>query len=202
MKMVFASSNVGKINEIKNLLKPFHLDVIPQSDLNVEDADETGLTFIENALIKARHAAEVTGLPSLADDSGLIVHALNGAPGIYSARYAGKNAGSHQNIEKLLLALESIPDEQRTAAFYCVLVFLSSADDPTPLICEGIWQGHILKMPHGENGFGYDPVFYDTQQKCSAAQLPMEIKNRISHRGQALQLLLKKLSEKLCLHSQ
>lgn len=202
MKIVFASSNQGKIHELDTLLKDMDLQCVPQATLGVEDIEETGLTFVENALLKARHAAKVTGMPALADDSGLIVDALNGAPGIYSARYAGKNATAQLNNEKLLTALKEIPKEHRTAAFCCVLVFVLSADDPRPLICEGIWRGIVLEHPKGENGFGYDPVFYDAHYAKSAAELPLNIKNTISHRGQALQLLLKKLPEKLCLHSQ
>jgi XTP/dITP diphosphohydrolase len=202
MKAVFASNNLGKINEIHALTKSLDLELIPQSELGVSEIEETGLTFIENALLKARHASALTQLPALADDSGLIVRALQGAPGIYSARYAGENANSKKNIEKLLSRLEGIPDNERSAAFYCVLVFITHANDPTPLICEGLWHGTLLTAPTGDKGFGYDPVFYDTNNKCSAAQLPSETKNRISHRGQALQLLIKKLPEKLCLHSQ
>jgi XTP/dITP diphosphohydrolase len=202
MKIIFASSNAGKINEVQTLLARFNLKLIPQTEYQVTDADETGLTFVENALIKARHAAQVTGLPAIADDSGLIVHALNGAPGIYSARYAGLPCNSKHNIDKLLKELKDIPEPDRLAEFYCVLVFLSHADDPTPLICEGRWQGRILNQPTGNQGFGYDPVFYDDNEKCSAAELALDRKNHISHRGQALQLLLKNLPEKLCLHSQ
>lgn len=202
MKTVFASSNAGKIKEIQELLKNLNLDFIPQSELGVEDIEETGLTFIENALLKARHASTITGLPAMADDSGLIVNALHGAPGIYSARYAGEPSNSKNNITKLLSELKNIKDAERTAAFYCVLVYLTHPEDPTPLVCEGIWHGKILTTPTGSEGFGYDPIFYDPNTQCSAAQLPPHIKNSISHRGQALQLLLKKLPEKLCLHSQ
>lgn len=202
MKIVFASNNQGKIHEMQTLFAGLDLQLIKQSELGVDEVEETGLTFVENALLKARHAAKITGLPAIADDSGLIVNVLNGAPGIYSARYAGKNASSQHNIEKLLHELQQIPEEKRVAAFYCVLVFLNHPDDPTPLICDGTWHGRILTAPSGEKGFGYDPVFYDLQSRCAAAELPIEIKNRISHRGQALQSLLKKLPDKLCLHSQ
>jgi XTP/dITP diphosphohydrolase len=202
MKTIFASNNTGKIQEVQALLKDFHLELIPQSTLGVEEIEETGLTFVENALLKARHAAKVTGLPAIADDSGLIVSALNGAPGIYSARYAGEPSHAKNNIQKLLTELRDTPLQERTAAFYCILVYLAHPEDPTPLICEGLWTGSILTEPTGEKGFGYDPIFFDAENQCSAAELPPEIKNRISHRGQALQLLLKKLPDKLCLHSQ
>jgi len=192
MKIVFASSNAGKIRELQALL-PFN--IIPQKDLHVTDVAETGLTFVENAILKARHACQTTGLSAIADDSGLEVPSLNGAPGIYSARYAGDEANSQDNIKKLLADMAHIPDENRVAAFHCVLIFLRHAKDPTPLICQGIWHGTILKIPSGDQGFGYDPVFYDPVQQCSAAQLSLEIKNKISHRGQALQLLIKKLLE-------
>lgn len=197
MKVVFASSNAGKIKELNALLKEFDLNIIPQTELNVSDIPETGLTFVENALIKARHACRETGLPAIADDSGLEVLALNGRPGIYSARYAGEKASSQDNIHKLLDELKNVSTENRTARFHCVLVYLSHAEDPTPLICHGSWQGMILKTPRGEKGFGYDPVFFDPEQDCSAAELPLEIKNKISHRGKALHLLMSQLPEKL-----
>lgn len=202
MKIVFASNNAGKIRELGAMFKPLNLEFVPQTELGVEEIEETGLTFVENAILKARHAAQQTGLPAIADDSGLIVSALNGAPGIYSARYAGQPSNAKKNIEKLLFEMRNISDENRHAAFYCVLVLFTSPQDPTPLICEGTWSGKILLSPTGEQGFGYDPVFFDPKNQCSAAELPLEIKNRISHRGQALQLLLKQLPEKLCLHSQ
>lgn len=195
-KVVFASSNVGKIRELTELLKDKHIQIIPQSDLGVNDIEETGLTFVENALIKARHAATLTGLPAIADDSGLAVSALHGAPGIYSARYAGRKATSADNINKLLAELEKHPDDQRQACFHCVLVYLASANDPTPLICDGIWQGTILKSPQGNHGFGYDPVFYVPEYQQTAAELSAEIKNSISHRGKALACLLKQWQHK------
>jgi len=197
MKVVLASSNAGKIKEFKEILKNFHIDIIPQSDLGVSDIEETGLSFIENAIIKARHAAKVTGLPAIADDSGLAVDALNGAPGIYSARYAGANAGSKNNIAKLLNDMRDVPDNKRSGSFHCVLAFLSHALDPTPLICDGKWSGQILHEPKGENGFGYDPVFYVPSEKMTAAELPSTLKNQISHRGMAIQLLLKMLPDKI-----
>lgn len=197
MKIVFASSNAGKIRELQNWLHEFHLQIIPQIELGVRDVPETGLTFVENAIIKARHACRETGLPALADDSGLEVLALHGAPGIYSARYAGENSNAAGNIKKLLHELNQTTDENRYACFQCVLVFLAHAEDPTPLICQGTWHGTILKAPVGEHGFGYDPIFFDPKQGCSAAQLPLNIKNQISHRGQALQMLMEKLKDKI-----
>lgn len=196
-KVVLASNNTGKIHEFNELLKNFHLDIIPQSEFGINDVEETGLTFIENALIKARHAASLTGLPAIADDSGLAVKALQGAPGIYSARYAGPKANASDNIKKLLANLRDVPDDQRQAQFHCVLVYISHDKDPTPLVCDGSWSGIILSAPQGENGFGYDPVFYVPSENKSAAELPPEIKNKISHRGIALQSLLKLLPEKL-----
>lgn len=194
MDVVFASSNLGKIRELEMLLKDFHLTLIPQTKLGVSDAVETGLTFIENALIKARHACKTTGLPALADDSGLAVNALQGAPGIYSARYAGPNADATANIKKLLLALRDVPAQKRQAAFHCVLVYMSHANDPTPFICHGIWHGSILQEPQGQGGFGYDPVFFVTSENKSAAELPEQTKNHLSHRGQALRQLMQLLS--------
>lgn len=202
MKVVFASNNSGKIQEVQALLKNLTIELIPQSLLGVDEAEEIHHTFVENALLKARHAAKLTGLPAIADDSGIIVKALNGAPGVYSARYAGEPSNAKNNINKLLKEMQHVKKQDRQAAFYSVLVYISHADDPTPLICDAYWHGEILEAPTGENGFGYDPVFYDDKQNASAAQLPLEVKNRISHRGQALQLLLKKLPEKLCSHSQ
>lgn len=197
MKIVFASNNEGKIRELNALLSSFDIEVVPQTLLGVTEVEETELTFIENALIKARHASRVTGLPALADDSGLEVDALHGAPGIFSARYAGKNATSQDNIQKLLNAMKSLKPTERGGAFHCTLVFLMFPEDPTPLICQGTWKGVILTTPTGTEGFGYDPIFYDENLQCSAAQLPLDVKNKISHRGQALQLFLKKLPEKI-----
>ena len=199
MKVVLASHNQGKIREFQALLKNYAIDIIPQADLGVSDIAETGVTFVENALIKARHAARTTGLPALADDSGLTVAALKGAPGIYSARYAnagGVNA-SHANIAKLLTALGDVPDAERRAYFYCVLVFITHENDPTPLICDGKWHGSILTAPRGEFGFGYDPVFYVPSEGRASAELTPEVKNKMSHRGIALQSLLKLLPDKI-----
>lgn len=201
MKVVLASNNLGKIREFNELLTPFNITLIPQAELGVSDIPETGLTFIENALIKARHAAKCTGLAALADDSGLAVNALKGAPGIYSARYAGPKATAKDNIEKLLTALRDIPDAERHASFHCVLAFMADEHDPIPLVCDGQWSGMILRQPRGQEGFGYDPVFYLTEQEKTAAELSSVLKNKMSHRGIALQSLLKRLPEKICLHS-
>lgn len=192
-KVVLASNNHGKIREFNQLLQPFAFELVAQSSLGVSDIEETGATFVENALLKARHAAQVTGLPALADDSGLLVDYLNGAPGIYSARYAGKNASATDNIEKLLQTLKDVPDENRHASFYCVLVFLNSASDPAPLITDGRWPGIILREPKGHSGFGYDPIFYLPELRHTAAELAPEVKNRLSHRGMALTALVQAL---------
>ena len=193
MKLVLASSNRGKLEELRDLLADIGTELVAQSDLGVEDADETATTFVENALIKARHACVRTGLPALADDSGLCVDALGGAPGLYSARYAGGHGDASANIDKLLDALEDVPDERRGAHFYCVLVLLRHADDPQPLIVEGHWHGRILHARRGEGGHGYDPVFLDLQHDQSAAEMPLALKNRLSHRGQALAVLKRRL---------
>ena len=187
--IVLASSNKGKVREINQLLAALDITVRPQGEFNVEDAEETGLTFVENAILKARNAAQHTGLPAIADDSGLEVDALNGAPGIYSARYAGAGASDQANLEKLLADLHDVPETDRTARFRCVLVYMRHANDPTPLICQGTWEGHILTTPRGENGCGYDPVFFVPTHDCSSAELPADVKNSLSHRGQALRLL-------------
>ncbi|UTJ48144.1 XTP/dITP diphosphatase [Atlantibacter subterranea] len=189
-KVVLATGNAGKVRELASLLRDFGLDIVAQTDLDVESAEETGLTFIENAILKARHAAAITGLPAIADDSGLAVDALGGAPGIYSARYAGVDASDRQNLEKLLVALNDVPDGQRQAQFHCVLVYLRHADDPTPLVFHGVWPGEITRAPAGEGGFGYDPIFYLPSEGKTAAELTREEKNAISHRGQALKQLL------------
>ncbi|MCL6713653.1 RdgB/HAM1 family non-canonical purine NTP pyrophosphatase [Pseudomonas sp. R2.Fl] len=194
MKLVLASSNAGKLEELRHLLADTDLELIAQSDLGVTDADETATTFVENALIKARHASRLTGLPALADDSGICVDALNGAPGLYSARYAGEHGNASRNIDKLLDALRDVPDAQRTAHFYCVLVLLHHADDPQPLIVEGEWRGRILRERRGTGGHGYDPVFLDPQLGRSAAELEVALKNRISHRGRALAALRERLA--------
>ena len=192
MKLVLASGNAGKLVELRELLGD-GFELHPQSEFGVSDADETGLSFIENAILKARHAAHSTGLPALADDSGLCVDALHGAPGLYSARYAGRHGDSEANIDKLLDALAGTPEDARTARFVCVLALVRSADDPMPLVAEGIWEGRILHARAGASGFGYDPVFFSPAHACSAAQLPAAVKNRDSHRGVALRQLQARL---------
>ncbi|WP_314419196.1 XTP/dITP diphosphatase [Pseudescherichia vulneris] len=192
-KVVLATGNAGKVRELASLLNDFGLDVVAQTELGVESADETGLTFIENAIIKARHAAQVTGLPAIADDSGLAVDALGGAPGIYSARFAGADASDQQNLEKLLVELQDVPDSERQAQFHCVLVYMRHADDPTPLVCHGSWQGTIARAPAGNGGFGYDPIFVVPEAGKTAAELSADEKRAVSHRGQALKLLLEAL---------
>ena len=186
--LVLATGNPGKVKELANMLSSLNINVVPQSDFNVGEVAETGTTFVENAIIKARHAAKVTGLPAIADDSGLVVDALGGAPGIYSARYAGADATDDTNIDKLLAALDG--ETQRKAHFFCTLVFMRHADDPVPLVSQGKWQGEILNARSGNDGFGYDPVFHVPTHGCTAAELEKAEKNRISHRGNALAILL------------
>jgi XTP/dITP diphosphohydrolase len=185
LKLVLASSNAGKLAELRELLGD-GFELHAQSEFGVVDADETGRSFVENAILKARHAAAATGLPALGDDSGLCVDALHGAPGLYSARYAGSHGDSDANIDKLLRELDGIDDARRDAHFVCVLAMIRDADDPMPLIAEGVWHGRVLNERRGGNGFGYDPVFFSPAHGCSAAELPAAVKNRDSHRGQAL----------------
>jgi XTP/dITP diphosphohydrolase len=194
-RIVLASSNPGKLAEFNDLLADSGLHVEPQSAFNVPDAEETGLTFVENALLKARHASRISGLPALADDSGLCVHHLRGAPGLYSARYSGQHGDNAANNARLLRELDGVPTEQRGAFFICVLVLLQHADDPAPLIAEGRWHGHVLTEQRGVHGFGYDPLFLPEDETVSAAELPPGLKNRISHRGRALALLRSQLAE-------
>ncbi|TBW52194.1 RdgB/HAM1 family non-canonical purine NTP pyrophosphatase [Marinobacter halodurans] len=189
-RLVLASNNAGKIRELGDLLAPMHFLVEAQGDLGVPEAEEPAVTFVENALIKARNAASHTGLPALADDSGLAVDALDGAPGVQSARYAGDGASDADNVRHLLDAMAGIPEAGRSAQFHCVLVYLRHALDPTPIICHGVWAGRILTEPRGEGGFGYDPVFWVPGKDCSAAELARSEKSRISHRGKALEGLL------------
>ena len=186
-QIVLASSNIGKIKEIQAILAD-HL-IVPQSVFNVTDADETGSTFVENAIIKARHAAFQCKLPAIADDSGLVVDALSGAPGVISARYAGVGASDRDNVQKLLKELEDVPEERRSARFICVMVFLEHAEDPFPVIAQGVWEGQILYQPIGANGFGYDPVFWVPEQQCASAELSAAVKNSLSHRSKALRSL-------------
>ncbi|MCK4608768.1 MAG: RdgB/HAM1 family non-canonical purine NTP pyrophosphatase [Gammaproteobacteria bacterium] len=183
---ILASNNANKLREINQLLQGCSCKMVAQTDFNVPEAEETGLTFVENAILKARNAAKHTKLPAFADDSGLVVDALNGAPGIYSARYAGIKATSKDNIDKLLYELRDIPTAKRSAHFYCVMVFIKHELDPAPIITEGRWDGLILQQPQGKNGFGYDPIFFVPTHNCSAAELPPATKNQLSHRGQAL----------------
>jgi XTP/dITP diphosphohydrolase len=195
-KLVLATGNKGKLAELSALLAPFDWQVLPQSDFQVPDAIEDGLSFIENALIKARHASRLTGLPAVADDSGLAVDALGGAPGIYSARYAGEHGNDLKNLQQLLVDLKDVPQGERAAQFHCVLAFVRHADDPVPVIAHGIWHGQIAFDAAGSGGFGYDPIFLpnDAQSsastQCTAAELTAEQKKQLSHRGKALRLLV------------
>ncbi len=195
-RIVLASGNEGKLRELQQLLQTLAVELVTQKSLGIDDADETGLTFIENAILKARHASDVSGLPALADDSGLAVDALGGAPGIYSARFADSPASSDRatrdaaNNQKLLRLLDGLDDTQRGAQFHCVLVYLRHAADPTPIVCHGVWQGRILSAPAGDGGFGYDPLFYVPQMALSSAQLSAQQKNAISHRAIAMQALM------------
>jgi len=190
-KVVLASGNRGKLREMQQVLGNAGLELLLQTDFDIIDAEETGKSFIENAILKARHASAATGLPALADDSGLCVDALDGRPGIYSARYSGENASDARNNEKLLKELAS--EDNRSASFICVLALVQHADDPLPLICEGRWRGEILREARGSNGFGYDPLFYIADLHCSSAELEADVKNCHSHRGLALQQLLQRL---------
>jgi XTP/dITP diphosphohydrolase len=188
-KIVLASSNPGKVSEFAQILSTCHLEVVPQDQFQVPNVEETGLTFVENALLKARQASKYTGLPAIADDSGIEVDALHGAPGIYSARFAGPKATDADNNALLLDRLKHVADPDRTARYHCVIVYLRHADDPMPLICQGSWEGRILQTPRGQHGFGYDPLFYVPTHQCSSAELPPEVKNQLSHRAQALRAL-------------
>lgn len=198
-KVVLASGNAGKLRELKSLLSSCDFNVLPQSDFDVPEADETGLTFVENAIIKARNACEHTGLPAIADDSGIEVDALKGQPGIYSARFSSgwqnREASDSHNNAYLLHQLKDIDDPHRTARYQCILVYMRHPKDPTPIICQGSWEGRILHAPAGENGFGYDPLFYVPEHHCSSAQLDKALKNTISHRAAALQALITELRQ-------
>lgn len=197
MKVVFASNNSGKTREVAAHLQDLHIELLPQSQFGVPSVEETGLTFVENAILKARHACRSTDLPAIADDSGIEVDALRGAPGIYSARYAGPDADDAANNARLLEALAETPDAERTARYQCVMVYLRHADDPTPIICQGTWDGLVLRETRGTGGFGYDPLFWLPQQGCTAAELDLATKNRLSHRGQALRCLLNALQRNI-----
>lgn len=190
-QVVLASGNTGKLRELGRVLTPIGLELRLQSEFDVPEVEETGLSFVENAILKARAACHHTGLPAIADDSGLEVDALKGAPGIYSARYSGQ--GDAANNARLLRELGDLPEDKRTARFQCVLAYMRHASDPTPLVCQAAWEGRILFEERGENGFGYDPLFYVPDQGCASAELAPEVKNRISHRAQASALLLEAL---------
>jgi XTP/dITP diphosphohydrolase len=194
-KVVLATGNKKKVEELNALLADLNYAVVPQSEFNVESVPETGTTFVENAIIKARHAARITGLPAIADDSGIEVDALLGRPGVYSARYAGEDASDQDNLEKLLEEMNGVPPVLRTARYWCVLVYMRHADDPTPIICQANWEGSLATEPSGEHGFGYDPIFNVPDLDCTAAELEPETKNRLSHRGKALAQLAKALQE-------
>ena len=192
-RIVLASGNKKKLGELQSLLAGLPIEVLLQSQFNIPEAIEDGLSFIENAIIKARHAARLTGLPAIADDSGIAVDALGGEPGIHSARFAGEHGNDAANNRKLLEQLLDVPDGERSAQFHCVLVFMRHAADPVPVVCHGVWHGTVLYAGRGENGFGYDPLFWVPTHQCSSAQLDKTEKNRISHRGQAMQMLLQQL---------
>ena len=194
-KVVLATGNKKKVEELNALLADLNYIVVPQSEFNVESVPETGTTFVENAIIKARHAAHITGLPAIADDSGIEVDTLLGRPGVYSARYAGEDASDQDNLEKLLEEMNGVPPVLRTARYWCVLVYMRHADDPTPIICQASWEGSLATEPSGENGFGYDPIFNVPDLDCTAAELEPATKNRLSHRGKALAQLAKALHE-------
>jgi XTP/dITP diphosphohydrolase len=196
-KIVLATGNKGKVKELSRMLSGLGIEVLPQSEFDVTEVAETGTTFVENAIIKARHSAKQTGLPAIADDSGLAVHVLGGEPGVYSARYSGDQATDQSNVIKLLDVMADIPKDKRQAKFLCVLVFMRHTDDPTPIICQGEWYGEITAEQHGKNGFGYDPVFWVEEHNCSSAQLSPEQKNVLSHRGKALKLLLAQLQTQI-----
>ncbi len=192
--IVLATGNPGKVRELQELLADSCYEIRPQSDYATPEAVENGLGFVENALIKARNASKHTGLPAIADDSGIAVDALNGAPGIYSARYAGAGASDEQNLQLLLQNMQDVDDDERTARFICLMVYVRHAEVPTPIICQGVWEGTLLREPSGENGFGYDPIFFVAEKGCSSAELAADEKNRLSHRGKALQCLAKQLA--------
>ena len=194
MRIVLATSNAGKLRELQAMLQPLGFSVLPKAEFTSEEVVEDGDSFVANALLKARHAAQVSGLAAIADDSGIEVDALAGAPGIHSARYAGPQAGDIDNLNKLLEAMQHVPDAQRSARYRCALVYVRNAQDNAPLICEASWEGSITRVPAGAGGFGYDPIFWLPEQGCTAAEISAELKNRLSHRGQALKKLLESLS--------
>jgi XTP/dITP diphosphohydrolase len=191
--LVLASANAGKITELQQMLGGLGVKIIPQTDLDIPDIEETGLTFVENAILKARNAAALSNRPAIADDSGLEVDFLQGAPGIYSARFAGEGAGDKANKEKLLQLMADVPADQRSARYQTVIVYMRHGNDPTPIICQGTWEGMIATESRGDQGFGYDPIFYVTETNCHAAELDKVTKNRLSHRGKAIANLLQQL---------
>ena len=194
-KIVLASSNAGKVREINNLLSQHEIEVVPQTAFDIPDAIEDGLSFVENAIIKARHAAKLSGSPAIADDSGIEVDALNHRPGIYSARYSGEGANPEKNNAKMLGELEGVAEEKRTARYQCVMVFMRDADDPMPIITQGTLEGRILEAPRGDSGFGYDPIFFLPEHQCAAAEISLEEKNKISHRAIALNAMIARLKD-------
>ncbi len=195
MRVVLASGNAGKVRELRQLLEPLNIEVLPQSDFNVPNVAETGLSFVENAILKARHAAMHAQLPAIADDSGIEVDALQGAPGIYSARYAGEGASDADNVRKLIRELSTVPAANRTARYRCALVFMRWEKDPSPIVCQASWEGRLLDAPRGSGGFGYDPIFELPDRGLTAAELQPAEKNALSHRGKALQMLVAQLRE-------
>lgn len=196
-EFILASNNPGKAKEINALLEDLSINVISQSKFDVEEVEETGLTFVENALIKARNATAHTHHPAIADDSGIEVPALDGRPGIYSARYAGVGASDEDNLYKLIEDIKDLPEKDRMAQFVCVMVYMRNANDPVPIISQGIWKGRLITEPKGENGFGYDPIFFVPTHNCTSAELSPEIKNQLSHRGQALRQLVKLIHDEV-----
>jgi len=192
-KIVLASGNAGKVREINRLFADSGIEIVPQSDFDVPDVAETGTTFVENAIIKARHAAQCTGLPAISDDSGIEVDALDARPGVFSARYAGEGASDEDNNNRMLEELRGVPEAERTARYQCLIVFMRSHTDPVPIITQGSWQGRILEAPQGDGGFGYDPIFFVPSHGCSGGELPLEVKNTISHRAIALKAMLAEL---------
>ncbi len=194
-KIVLASGNAGKVREINKLFAGTGIEIVPQSEFDVPEVPETGTTFVENAIIKARHAAELTGLPAISDDSGIEVDALDSRPGVYSARYAGENANDTDNNNKMLEELKGVPEAERTARYQCLIVFMRSHTDPVPIITQASWEGRILEAPDGDGGFGYDPIFYIPSQNCSGGQLPLDIKNTMSHRALALKAMFEEFKK-------
>ena len=194
-KIVLASGNAGKVRELNHMLAGFEVEIVPQTQFKIAEAIEDGLSFVENAIIKARHAAKLTGLPAIADDSGIEVDALNHAPGLYSARYSGEGANDQKNNDKMLRELTGVPEAKRTARYQCVLVFMRDGNDPMPMIAQGSLEGRILESPHGTGGFGYDPIFWLPDHGCAAAEITLDEKNKISHRAKAMQVLLQQLKQ-------